>query len=80
MIISPYTFIDGLKDKSYEELIKERDKLIRAIRYFEKHKKELAEQEEHMCPSPSTHYYWNLHYLSELIKLIIEKYEELDEE
>ena len=41
MMISPATYVEELEDKSLEELIKERDKLIRSIRYFEKHKEEL---------------------------------------
>ena len=79
-MIAPETYVESLKDKSYQELLKERDSLIREIRYYEKHKEEFAWQEECMSPAPSTQYYWHLHYLVELMKLIIEKYDELEEE
>ncbi len=76
-MISPETYISELKDKSYEELIKERNTLMRDIKYFEKHRKELTHDENIVChPTPETQYYWHLHYLVELIKLIIDKYEE----
>ena len=79
MMLSPESYVNTLKDNSYEELLKERDKLIRELRYFEKHREELTKEVE-ICPSPETEYYWGLHYLAELMKLIIEKYDELEEE
>ena len=77
---APETYVEQLKNKSYQELLKERDSLIREIRYYEKHKEEFAWAEECRSPSPSTEYYLELQYLSELMKLIIEKYNDLEEE
>ena len=72
MMISPNCFVDKLKDKTYKELLKERDKLIRQIRAFEKDK--VPEIEYSICPSPEVVYQMNLQYLGELCNLIAEKY------
>ena len=75
MMVSPQTFIDfECKDKSYKELLKMRDRLIRQIRAFEKGK--ISEKEYLILPSPKTRYQMNLEYLGELCKLISEKYNE----
>ena len=75
MMISPKTYIEEQKDKTYEELIKERDRLIKEVRYFEKHiEKEMKVQ--YISPSPDVIYQWNLEYLSELCNLIQEKFNE----
>ncbi len=74
-MISPQNYIEKQKDKSYEELVKERDRLIRDVRYFEKHIKELT---ENVCihPSPDVKYQVHLDYLGELCKLISDKFNE----
>jgi len=72
MMISPNGFVEELKDKPYKELLKERDKLIRQIRAFEKDK--VPESEYSICPSPEVVYQMNLQYLGELCNLIAEKY------
>ena len=76
MMISPQTFIEELEDKSYEELLKVRDELIVDILYFEKHFEEQMQDELRICPSPDLVYQFNLEYLSELCKLISEKFDE----
>ena len=45
MMISPQSYMEQQKDKSYEELIKERDRLIKDVRYFEKHMAKLMNSE-----------------------------------
>lgn len=72
MMISPNGFVEELKDKPYKELLKERDKLIRQIRAFEKDK--VPESEYSICPSSEVVYQMNLQYLGELCNLIAEKY------
>lgn len=73
MMLSPETFIQiECENKSYKELLRIRDSLIRQIRAFEKGK--VSEKEYQILPSPETIYRVNLEYLGELCKLISEKY------
>ena len=73
MMISPDSFINQYKDRSYKEILPVRDKLIREIRKFEKHSHE-QENDIMMDPSPEVIYQCNLKYLGELCKLIAFKY------
>ena len=77
--MSPESYINNLKNKSYEELIKVRDRLIREIRYFEKHREEIMNSEL-ICSSPDWHYCWNLNALGSLFKLLADKWLEEDNE
>lgn len=72
MMISPQSYVNDLKEKSYEELIKEKDKLIKEIQRFENNK--IADSEFCMNPSPEVVYQCNLLYLSELCKLVHDKF------
>ena len=72
MMISPQSYVDDLKEKIYEELIKEKDKLIKEIERFENNK--IADSEIYMDPSPEVVYQCNLLYLSELCKLVHDKF------
>ena len=76
MMISPEGYINRIKDKSYSELLVERDELLAEIREFENNKEEPSLPEFQILPSPETRYQMNLLYLSELCKLIEEKYSE----
>ena len=79
MMVSPESYIDEIKDKSYKELLKERDELLEEIKDFEE-AKELENEnmieipEIIIDPSPEVVYQCNLEYLGELCKLISEKY------
>ena len=74
-MIDPETFKESLRHESLTEIIKERDKIIREIRKYEKGK--IPEEDFCMDPSPDVVYYCNLSYLSEICDLIQEKmYEE----
>ena len=77
MMIDPVTFRKALEDAPLDEIIKERDKLIREIRRYEKGK--IPEEDYCMCPSPGTVYYCNNLYLAELCYLINEKSKEEDD-
>lgn len=76
-MISPQSFVDEFDDESYVTLLKERDKLIREIRHFEKHREEIMNSEEaYICPSPDVVYQMNLEYLGALCMLISKKFNE----
>ena len=76
-MISPQGFVDEFEDEPYEKLIKERDKLIREIRHFEKHRDEIMNSDEEvLCPSPDVVYQMNLEYLGSLCMLISKKFNE----
>jgi len=72
MMISPQSFVESYKNKSYKELLPVRDKLMKEIRAFERrtYNPELVM----ISPSPEVIYQCNLLYLGELCALIAEKY------
>ncbi len=70
-MIDPKTFRNQYEDATLEEIIKERDKLIREIRRYEKGK--IPKEDYMMDPSPEVVYYCNNLYLAELCHLINEK-------
>ncbi|MBP5199505.1 MAG: hypothetical protein J6Z82_02500 [Schwartzia sp.] len=72
MMISPYSFIEEYKDKSYAELLLVRDSLLNDILTFEK--QEYEPELRYRCPSPDVVYQCNLQYLGKLCELIQKKY------
>ncbi len=88
MMISPEGYVDNFKDSSYEELIAERDRLIKSIKEYEEKEGERSGSEWDIKPSPDVIYQWDLECLADLCLLICEKYrteyvwgdENLDEE
>jgi len=72
MMISPESYADTVKDRSYEELVRIRDRLIREIRRFEK--KRTTEDWNIVCPSPDVVYQMNNDYLIEITRLLNEKF------
>lgn len=72
MMISPESYIDELKSKTYKELIKEKNKLLKEISDFENNK--IADEEYNINPSPDVIYQCNLLYLSKLCELIADKF------
>lgn len=77
MMIDPISFRKALEDVSLDKIIKERDKIIREIRRYEKGK--IPEEDYGMSPSPETVYMMNNLYLAELCNLINEKNKETDD-
>ena len=71
-MICPKTAADDLKDKTYAELLEERDEYLEYVREFEAHRDEPIDHT--ICPTPETRYQWNMEYLGELCKRIAEKY------
>ena len=76
-MIDPETFRKEFEEAPLDEIIKERDKLIREISRYEKGK--IPVEDYLMLPSPETVYYCNNLYLAELCYLINEKSREEDE-
>ena len=77
MMIDPASFREAFKKATINEIIKERDKIIREIRRYEKGK--IPEDDYMIEPSPETVYTMNNLYLAELCNLIYEKKKEADE-
>ena len=76
--MSPQSVIQMKKDKSYNELIDERNKVIEEIKDFEN--TPYDPENYNICPSPDVFYQWNLEYLGLLCNLIAEKFREDPEE
>ena len=72
-MISPEMYIEFIKDKSYTNLIEEREKLIKEIRQYEK---DSTDKYTLIMtnPAPEVRYQMNLKYLAELCKLISNVY------
>ena len=64
MMLSPMSYDNLHANDTLEELIKERNRLIKEIKYFEKHKEELLADEKVMFPSPDVVYEMNVQYLT----------------
>lgn len=78
MMISPEAYLEQMKDATYEQLIKERDGLIRYVRRYEKTEKAgvRSGDEWMICPSPDVRYQMYLEYLSGLCLFMRNKYNE----
>ena len=76
MMISPDSYIMRFKDSDYNELIKERDRLIEWIREYEENEKkgDRSGEEWKICPSPDVRYQCNLEYLAKLCNLMQARY------
>ena len=72
MMIGPETYLKQIKDKSYEELLEEKRKLIEKINNFEN--SDNIETIFFIDPSPEVQYQCNLEYLAKLCTLLAEKY------
>ena len=75
-MISPEAYVIGLQDAEYATLIQERNDLIELIQDFEEKEKvgDRSGAEWNILPSPKVQYQLNLEYLSEIYKLMAEKY------
>lgn len=72
MMSSPEEYIEFRKNKSYAELVEEKNKLIAEIKRFENG--EIHTGTRVMNPTPEVIYQCNLEYLSVLCKMIVDKY------
>ncbi|MDD4548075.1 MAG: hypothetical protein PHI05_04980 [Bacilli bacterium] len=73
MMISPAIYKEQIEKLCLGELLKERNKIIRDIRRFEK-TKDMDSFEIIMNPSPAVVYQCNNDYLVEVTKVINEKF------
>ena len=79
MMISPDTYIEKRKNKSYKELIIERDKLLKDIYNYENSINNKTINIDNMVitePDLYVRYQRNFLYLSKLLILIKDKYKE----
>ena len=78
MMISPKGFVEECKEKTYKQLIQERDELVAYITEYENKKisGDRSGDEWNYCPSPEIRYQCHLEYLSELCKYMQQKYNE----
>ena len=76
MMIGPDAFVEAYKDSSYEELMEARDELVKDIKEFEEayFNDKITDEDRQYLPSPETRYQMNLEYLSELLKLMHDKF------
>ena len=76
MMISPQGYIEEHKNDTFEELIKEREELIDAIKHLEKlvFSDDRMSEEWMIHPGPDVLYQMSLEYLAELCNFMSEKY------
>ena len=80
-MISPEIYCESLEDKSFVELISERNRLIDEIKCFEEQKDKIFDKFEYkISPSPETLYAWNIEALGMLCKLMSKKINKIDYE
>ena len=84
-MVCPEGYIAGQNNKSYSDLLKERDSLIERIQDFEEKMRTIDETDDEfrfrICtsPTPEVIYQMNLLYLGKLCELIAEAYAQDDE-
>lgn len=71
MLIDPELYIDSLKNKPIENLIKERNKIIKQIQHYENNKNNVDNFD--MYPTPKEIYEWNNVVLIKLTSIIMDK-------
>jgi hypothetical protein len=74
-MIDPESYIDGQKDKTYKELLEERERLLKDINNFEKFGK-IEGIEDGEDPEADLVYQVELLYLGKLFELISKRYNE----
>ena len=76
MMISPGYYVKRFTDSSYQELMDERDRLLKSIKNYEELEKkgDRSGDDWQINPSPNVRYQCNLEYLAQLSILMCEKY------
>ena len=80
MMASPDEFALDLEGKSYQELRKGREELVKAVESFERERLEHAEEgcalpgEMHIDPGPDVQYQMNLEYLAQVCEMLSEQF------
>lgn len=70
MMICPEFYMEQIKDSNLQQLLKERNRLIRELRKFEKQKDSDEKEAIRMHPSPEVVYHFNNEYLIKVIEQI----------
>lgn len=78
MMLNPEMYAEQFKNASYQEMIKERDSLMRYIRKYEKLEKagDRSGEEWMIYPQPDVRYQMYMEYLAALLLLMKDKYNE----
>lgn len=78
MMLNPEMYAEQFKNASYQEMIKERDSLMRYIRKYEKLEKagDRSGEEWMIHPQPDVRYQMCMEYLAALLLLMKDKYNE----
>ena len=78
MMQDQQSYVESIKDYPYQDLIKEKDELVRDIRKLERQlfNNQYKEQIEIRYPSPDVEYQVYLEYLSELTAYMSKSYNE----
>ena len=80
MMMSPDAFALNLAGKSYQELRKVKDELVKEIRGFERERLGHADEgfalpgETLVCPGPDVEYQMNLEYLAKVCEMLSEQF------
>lgn len=76
MMISPQSYVKEHENDTFEELIKERNELVKSIKRLEKKlfSEEKMNEEVMVCPGPDVEYQVELMYLAELCNFMGEKF------
>ena len=78
MMLNPEMYAEQFKNASYQEMIKERDSLMRHIRKYEKLEKvgDCSGEERKIHPQPDVRYQMYMEYFAALLLLMKDKYNE----
>lgn len=76
MMISPQSYVKEHENDTFEELIKERNELVKSIKRLEKKlfSEEKMNEEVMVCPGTDVEYQMDLLYLAELCNFMCEKF------
>lgn len=76
MMIDTQQYVDNVKGYPYEKLIKERNRLVKSLKDFEKgwFAGDKSGDEWYYCPSPDVVYQCELEYLSALCDFMNERF------
>ena len=74
MMIIPDYYVKTLKNKSYKQLLIERNKLLNDIYSFENESNNNMIDKQIFSPSPDVIYQMKLNYLAKICELIAKKY------
>ena len=82
MMIGPGAYAYINRDKTYDELIEERDRLVSYMKKYERYLADKNDKDDslnwNMNPDPSVVYQMDFEYLEELCRIMMRKYRDGD--